>query len=318
MYRIVTVVKIDAELKQLKNILRLARPHFLVPGFMLYLMGYMLALLGGAEYDLAKFVFGYLVFGSAHLSVSFSNDYFDRHSDRNSVKTAFSGGSKVLVEHPELGSLALKFAVFLLGFSIIANVIFTVFYGYPFWFFVFGLLGAFLGWFYTAPPLKLAYRGLGELSTMLAVGLLMPGMGNFVASGTIGPLFQSFILPLSCYGLFFIITVELPDVESDAIGQKKSLIVKWGRKSGNIVSVIATLAGTISLTLLFFFGTTKGIIDFTLFIIFSIFPLIASITGILLNTKNRTTIVRQVMINMASMILFLFLIDAILFFQFLT
>jgi 1,4-dihydroxy-2-naphthoate octaprenyltransferase len=300
----------------MKNILCLARLHFLAPGFMLYLMGYLLALLGGVKFDLAKFVFGYLVFGSAHLSVSFSNDYFDRYSDRNSVKTSFSGGSKVLVEHPKLESLALKSAVFLLGFSIMANIIFTVFYGYPFWFFVFGLLGAFLGWFYTAPPLNLAYRGLGEISTMLAVGLLMPGMGYFVASGNIGPLFQSFILPLSCYGLFFIITVELPDVESDAVGQKKSLLVKCGRNAGKLISVVATLAGTISLILLFFLGITKSIIDLTPFIVFSLFPLIASISSLVSNTKKRAILVRQVMINMSSMILFLFLIDASLFFQF--
>jgi 1,4-dihydroxy-2-naphthoate octaprenyltransferase len=87
----VTVLKIDAALNQPKNILRLARFHFLAPGFMLYLMGYLLALLGGVEYDLTKFIFGYFVFFSVHISVSFSNDYFDRHSDRNSVKTVFSG-----------------------------------------------------------------------------------------------------------------------------------------------------------------------------------------------------------------------------------
>jgi 1,4-dihydroxy-2-naphthoate octaprenyltransferase len=215
-----------------------------------------------------------------------------------------------------IGVVSAKICCFLLGLSIIANLLFTVCYGYQFWFFVFGLLGGLLGWFYTAPPLKLAYRGLGEFSTMLAVGLLMPGMGYFVASGDIGPLLQLFVLPLSCYGLFFIITVELPDFESDAIGQKKSLLVKWGRNAGKLISVVATLAGTISLILLFFLGTTKGIIDLTPFIAFSIFPLIASLIGFALNSKNRKNIVRQVMINMTSMILFLFLMDVSLFFQF--
>jgi 1,4-dihydroxy-2-naphthoate octaprenyltransferase len=283
---------------------------------MLYLMGYLLALHGGVDYDFAKFVFGYLIFGTAHLSVSFSNDYFDRHSDRNSVKTAFSGGSKVLVEHPQLAPLALKLAILLLGSSIVANAFFTVVYAYPFWFFVFGLLGAFVGWFYTAPPLKLAYRGLGELSTLLAVGFLMPGMGYFVASGTIGPLFQVFILPLSCYGLFFIITVELPDVKSDAIGPKKNLLVKWGKTAGKRVSVAATLTGTVSMIILLFLGTTKEIIDVRPFVIFSILPLMASVSGLLLNTNNRGLLVRQVMVNMASMILFLLLIDFSLFLQY--
>ena len=302
-------------MEQLRFVLRLARLHFLVPGFMLYLLGYQLALLGGVENDLTKFVFGYLIFGTAHLSVSFSNDYFDRHSDQNSVKTAFSGGSKVLVEHPELESLALNLALFLLCSSIVANVFFTIVYSYSFLFFVFGLIGVLLGWFYTAPPLKLAYRGLGELVAIFAIGFLMPGMGYLVASGTVSSLLQWIILPLSCYGLFFIITVELPDVESDAVGQKKSLLVKLGRTAGKLISVATTLTGTICMTLLLFFRITN-IVDWTPFVAFSILPLIASISSLLLHANTRKILVRQVMFNMASMILFLFLIDVSLFFQY--
>jgi len=300
----------------MKSFFHLARLHFMIPGFMLYLMGYMLAILWGADYDFTKFVFGYFIFGTAHLSVSFSNDYFDRHTDRNSVKTAFSGGSKVLVTYPELESLALKTAVLLLYASIIANALFTIIYPYPFWFFIFGLLGAFAGWFYSAPPLKLAYRGLGELFTIIAVGLLMPGIGYFVASGTIGPLLQVLILPLSCYGLFFIITVELPDIESDTIGQKKNFVVKLGITAGKRFSFAVTLTGTILLFLILFSGITNQLIDVRPFVLFSILPLMASISSLLLKTKNRRLFVRQVMINMASMILFLFLVDVSLLFQY--
>jgi 1,4-dihydroxy-2-naphthoate octaprenyltransferase len=275
---------------------------------MLYLMGYLLALLSGADYDFSKFGFGYLIFGTAHLSLSFSNDYFDREADRNSVKTAFSGGSKVLVEHPQLETLALKIALGLLLVSAVTNVFFTFICGYSLWFFIFALIGGLLGWFYTAPPLNLAYRGLGELATIIAVGLIMPGMGYFVASGSIGPLFPAFILPLSCYGLFFIITVELPDVESDANSHKKNFLVKWGRNAGRNMCVAATIMGTVFLSTLLLSGTT-GVLDMGTFVLFSMIPLIASITGLLVNMDNRRLLVRQVMINMASMILFLLLID---------
>jgi 1,4-dihydroxy-2-naphthoate octaprenyltransferase len=283
---------------------------------MLYLMGFLLALQTGVEYSFSKFIFGYSIFVTAHLSVSFSNDYFDRKSDRNSVKTAFSGGSKVLVENPELERLALIFAITLLSSSIVINALFTLFYTYPFWFFVFGLVGGFIGWFYTAPPLKLAYRGLGEISTMLAVGFFMPGMGYFVASGRIDTLFQSFILPLSCYGLLFILTVELPDVESDTAAQKKNLIVKWGRNAGKRVSFVVALVGTILLIMLCYSGTSQNILDLRPFVITSILPLISSLLYLLLNSENnRGVLVRQVMINMASMILFIFLINVSLLFQ---
>lgn len=279
---------------------------------MLYVMGYLLALLSGVDHDLTKFVFGYSIFGTAHLSVSFSNDYFDRKADRNSVKTAFSGGSKVLVTNPEMENLALKIAIGLLSVSVIANVLFTVIYGYSFWFFIFGLLGGLLGWFYTAPPLKLVYRGLGELATIIAVGLLMPGMGYFVASGTIGPLFQALILPLGCYGLFFIMTVELPDVESDTESHKKNFLVKWERLAGRNICVAATIMGTVFMITLLFSATTE-VLDIGSFVLFSMIPLIASIIGLSINIHNRRLLVRQVMINMTSMILFLVLIDVSLF-----
>lgn len=283
---------------------------------MLYCLGYMLALLAGAENDLTKFFWGYVIFGSAHLSVSFSNNYFDRHADRNSVKTTFSGGSKIISENPELEFYALFISVFLLFLSITTNLIFTIFYSYPVWFFIFVLFGGLLGWFYTAPPLKFAYRSLGEFSTMLAVGFFMPGMGYFVASGTIDSLFKLIILPLSCYGLFFIITVELPDLESDTLANKKNLLVKWGRTTGKIVSVLATVFGTLILTMLFVLGVANEMIDWKPFAIFSIFPLAASITALLWRTKNIKNIIKQVMVNMFSMIGFLFLIDISLFFQY--
>ena len=78
-------------LERLKLVIRLARLHFLIPGFMIYVMGYLLAISNGASWDITKFLFGYLILGCAHVSVSFSNDYFDRKSDVNSVHTTFSG-----------------------------------------------------------------------------------------------------------------------------------------------------------------------------------------------------------------------------------
>lgn len=279
---------------------------------MLYFLGYLLAVLVGVENDLMKFIFGYLIFGMAHLSVSFSNDYFDRQSDTKSIKTTFSGGSKVLVDYPDMKFFALKFSIFLLCSSIIANIIFTIVYGYTIWFFIFGLIGALLGWFYSAPPLRLSYRGLGELSTMLAVGVFMPGMGYFVASGTLDSLFRMLILPLSCYGLFFIITVELPDLESDLLGHKKNLVVKFGRLSGKIVSIAATLMGTVLLISLFLSRIAIDFIDWSPFVIFSFIPLFTSVFSGLYNTNSRKLLVRKVMLNMASMILFLFLMDVTL------
>lgn len=278
---------------------------------MLYLMGTFLAINGGADFELERFVFGYFPLGTAQLSVSFSNDYFDRYFDKNSVKTSFSGGSKVLIEHPELDQPALKIALVLLGFSVIGNALFTVVYAYTFCFFIFVFFGSLIGWFYTAPPLKFAYRGLGELATVLAIGVFIPGMGYFVTSGALDYLFYVFIFPQACYGLFFILTVELPDIECDSIAKKNSMFVKWGRKTGKSIGVFANILGTISLLIILLTGAVKNF-DPTLIAIFSVLPLIASIIG----TKTpKNNVNKNVSFNIASMILFLFLTDAFLLLQ---
>ena len=150
---------------------------------------------------------------------------------------------------------------------------------------------------------------------MLAVGVFMPGMGYFVASGTLDSLFQLLILPLSCYGLFFIITVEFPDVESDILGQKKNLLVKYGRTAGKIVSVGAIFMGTLLLILLFLLGIPEEIVDWRPFVIFSFVPLFTSIFTGLYNINNRKFVVRTVLFNMASMILFLFMMNVNLMIQ---
>jgi 1,4-dihydroxy-2-naphthoate octaprenyltransferase len=297
--------------EKLQLLFRLARPHFLVPGFMLYLMGTILATSGGANFSLEEFVYGYFILGTAQLSVSFSNDYFDRYSDKNSVKTPFSGGSKVLVEHPELQQTALKIAVFLQGFSVIVNALFTVVYEYSFWFFIFVFLGSLIGWFYTAPPLKFAYRGLGESATALAIGVFIPGMGYFVASGALDYLFYVFIFPLVCYGLFFILTVELPDVICDTVAEKRNIFVKWGRKTGKSIAVLANVLGTLSLVTILLTGAAKNF-DPTPIAAFSVLPLISSVIGV---KARKNKVGKQVVFNIASLIIFLFLTDASLLLQ---
>jgi 1,4-dihydroxy-2-naphthoate octaprenyltransferase len=256
-----------------------------------------------------------LIFGLAHLSVSFSNDYFDRNFDRNSNKTLFSGGSKVLIEHPELEGLALKIAIFLLSSSIISGAIFTIVYSYSIYFFLFGLIGGLVGWFYTAPPLKLAYRGLGELATTFSVSVLMPGFGYLVASGSIDQIFLFFIFLLSCYGLFFILTVESPDIESDTIANKTNILVKLGKKAGTQISALVTLFGTIYLVAIYFYGILERVLDIRSIALISIIPLISAIFGLLNYTNRREKIVQQVMLNMSSMISFLLLLDIILLYK---
>ena len=289
---------------KIKLILRLARLHFLVLGFLLYLLGYLIAIQAGTQHNLTKFLFGYIVFGTAHLSVSFSNNYFDQKADKNSYQTPFSGGSKVLDKHPELQKITLNIAIALLLISLVTNIIFTITYNYTLLFTIFVITGGLLGYFYTANPIKLAYRGLGEIATMLGVGLFMTGMGYFVARGQLTNNFFIFAIPLTIYGLFFMITVELPDKKSDTLANKKTIVVKYGERIAKQIAFLATLTATTYFIIMATLKIAYSTVDWAPFITFSILPLFTSIISIIKIKNNQESLTKQVMLNITSLTLF--------------
>lgn len=293
------------------DILRLTRAHFLIPGIMLYILGATLAMARGWEFDLNKFFLGYAIFGTAHLSVSFSNDYFDREGDRPGRRTPVSGGSGVLQENPELARVAFLMAIGLILVSITLGAIFVIVFSYPWWFLFFILLGNMSAWFYSAPPLKLAYRGWGEISTALAAGFLMPGIGYLVLSGTIDAWFLLITLPLICYGLFFILSVELPDVDSDRLAGKINVMVKIGRDFGLVLGALVTLLGTLILTAMAALDILVEI-DLWPFALFSLVPLAAGLIGLNALGSEEKRIVSQVKMNFGSLIIFLLCVDLIM------
>lgn len=288
-----------------RPILRMARPHFLIPGVLLYILGAMLALVNGAPFDLGKFLLGYAIFFCADLSVSFSNEYFDRESDAMAERTPFSGGTGALVERPELSFLALFIAVTLLALSFIAAIAFTVWYSYSVWFLLYAIMGGLLGWFYTAPPLKLAYRGLGEASTAIGSGLVMPGMGYWVMSGGIDLWFLILSLPLICYGVYFILSVEMPDVEYDRVVGKVNLMVRRGIGAGGKAALLATAMASIMLFAIAYTGVLGQRVDFWVLALFSLLPLALAAFGLMRDLGDRKVVISQVRLNLTGMMVFL-------------
>ncbi len=164
------------------QVLRLGRLHFVGAGLLLFLLGALLATLHGADLALRRLILGYLAFFPAHLSVSYSNDYFDADMDGLGRPTLFTGGSGILTANPSLRPLARRLAIGLMACSVLLGLFFTLTYDYPLWFFAYLLAGNALGWFYSAPPLRLSARGLGEIATTLTIGLGVPSMAGWTAA----------------------------------------------------------------------------------------------------------------------------------------
>jgi 1,4-dihydroxy-2-naphthoate octaprenyltransferase len=169
-----------------------------------------------------------------HIGVNLSNDYFDhlsRNDWNNRTPTPFSGGSRVI----QNGSIkpAQILAAALISFAIGSliglylnhirpgNVILYI-----------GLIGVFLGFFYTGLPLKIGYRGfgLGEVATGLGFGPLMVLGSYYVQNQSLSIIPFLVSVPVALLITLVLYINEFPDYEADKSVNKKTLPVMLGRE----------------------------------------------------------------------------------------
>ncbi len=227
-----------------KKILVLGRLRFLSIGFSLYVLGSLLALISGARFHPGRFAFGYLILFLGHLSVHYSNDYFDFEADRLNRSSATSGGSGILADNPGLLGLSKQLGIALALLSVLGAAAFTSAYSFPPAYLAFAIMGNLISWYYTAPPLKLAYRPWGILASAFSVGFMMPAIGDFSMSGRLSTAFVAFSVPLFLQALAFLISVQIPDMEGDRRANKRTFVALHGRSSGLLLMLAALATAT--------------------------------------------------------------------------
>jgi len=204
--------------------------------------------LGQGDVAVSWSVFGLTLLGIllAHLGVNVFNDYFDGKDGTDEANTEYfqqvSGGSRAI----ELGLITLngtrKLGIILTLLAMViggiilmqvhpANISYVI---------QFALAGLFLGFFYTARPLRLvARRGLGEITIFLCFGpLLTMGTGlamiqgdaNFLEYGMHIVNLSLLGVPLGLLTTNILLINEFPDMKSDAKTGKNHLVVTFGKK----------------------------------------------------------------------------------------
>lgn len=205
---------------------RLTRPLFLYGGFAGVALGAAVAAWSGHRLDAATYLWAQALVTSFHLMVHYANDYFDRECDAGARRTAWSGGSGVLVDGTLAPRVALIAAVVCAALGLAVTARFAL-AGNPavactgFAIFVFA-------WCYSAPAARLCARGLGELDTALVVAVLVPFAGYAAFAGRVdGPIFDAVLAPAAAM-FAMMLCVELPDAGGDLLAGKRNLVVRWG------------------------------------------------------------------------------------------
>jgi 1,4-dihydroxy-2-naphthoate octaprenyltransferase len=231
--------------RRLLAFVRLSRPLFLGGGFAGVALGAAVAAWEGHAIDAATYGWAQLQVTTLHLMVHYGNDYFDRECDRGVVRTAWSGGSGVLPGAGLPPRVALIAALVCAAFGAAAALRFALAGNR-----VVALLGLAIlvgGWIYSAPPLRLAARGLGEIDAALVVAAFVPAVGYAAFAGAPDARFLDVLVPCVCALFAMMLCVEIPDAGFDAAAGKRNLVVRWGPSMAYNALTVPLVAALLSL-----------------------------------------------------------------------
>jgi 1,4-dihydroxy-2-naphthoate octaprenyltransferase len=181
---------------------------------------------------------------SLHAGANIVNDYFDSKSGNDWVNknvTPFSGGRQFIQQailSPKATLLNGIFCFTLGGALGILILLLT----HSVFILILGLAGILGGFFYTAPPVKLGYRGVGELFIAFLFGILPVYGSYYLQTGKIDmlPLSASCVIGILIFLVIFI--NEFPDLDADKQADKRTLIVRYGVKVGVLIYRVACLS----------------------------------------------------------------------------
>ena len=181
----------------------------------------------------------------AHAGSNVLNDVYDHRSGTDIINMErvfpFSGGSRVIQDDVLSETQMTRFGWLLLGCSACIGLLLLHAGG---WLLLgIGAAGLFLGWAYTAPPLRLVARGLGEPAIGVGFGILIPVGTACVQTGDWSPLATWAGLPYGLLVMLILIINEFPDVVADAATAKRNWVVRLGRRrAAGLYAVVAVTA----------------------------------------------------------------------------
>ena len=238
---------------------------------------------GDGLFNILNFVlciFGVLI---AHLSVNVLNDYFDfkdgTDEENNDYFQQVSGGSRAI----ELGLITLagtkKLGIILTIVALLIGglVLFLTNPANVDAVLMITLIGLFLGYFYTAPPLRLvARRGLGELTIFLTFGpLITLGTAFAIFNGDLSMAQEHLMnclyigIPMGLLTTNILLINEFPDMKSDTKTNKNHLVVTFGKKASRwIYLLILGLTAYTTLMLADSVGSEKLLIPLAILVLY--------------------------------------------------
>jgi 1,4-dihydroxy-2-naphthoate polyprenyltransferase len=210
------------------------RFHFVPPSIFPAVLGSLVSWAAGEPFLPLFFVLVLAAVVVNHIGLNMTDDYFDyKHSVdklKPNEKNPYTGGSGTLSS----GAIRPR-NMFIAFMACYAMTVGAGFYlvltrGLPI--LVFGVVGVFCAFFYTAPPISFGHHSLGEVAMLVCFGPVI-GLGAFFVQAQALTL-EVFLatLPMGIMLFSMIVINEIPDFEEDKQAGKLTLVAKFGKLAG--------------------------------------------------------------------------------------
>jgi 1,4-dihydroxy-2-naphthoate octaprenyltransferase len=222
-----------------------SRPSQLLLIAGVYALGVKIATASGVTAAVPALAAGLAALLPVAASVHYANEYADYETDALTERTPFSGGSGALPasgvdRHVVLRAAAAALALGA-GLALAATLLGVL--PLPALALLAGI--AVFGWQYSVGPLRLAWRGWGELDNAALGGLALPVYGAAVVGGPLGRVALASV-PFFLVVLLNLFATQWPDREADGAVGKNTLAVQWPRRRLRVayagIAVLAAVA----------------------------------------------------------------------------
>lgn len=230
-------------LPQLALWLRMTRPGFLVITGVGVLLGLACAHTATGRLEAGIAALTLLLALLAHAGANVLNDYHDALNGADAANQQglfpFSGGSRLIQDGVVTTNHTHRLGWLLTGLVVVGGITLAWRGGPGLW--AIGAAGLLLGWAYSAPPLALMSRGLGEPGVAVAWWLVVVG-ADYTQRATFAG------LPLALglgYGLLIaniLLINGVPDAPADAQVGKRTWVVRFGTRGATVLYALLTFA----------------------------------------------------------------------------
>jgi 1,4-dihydroxy-2-naphthoate octaprenyltransferase len=217
-------------LRSAKRLLTATRPMFFPASALPVLLGTAWGARLDGALDSWPFALALAATLSVHAGVNILNDVYDDLGGTDRINTGhihpFTGGSRHIQDGVMTARQMFRWGVALLAFAAVLGL--TLFAMKGPGVLLFGAAGVTLGVLYSAPPVRLSARGLGEAAVGVGFGVLPVTGAAWLQSGSLdwGGLLLS--LPVALWVVNILLVNEIPDAAADGATGKRTLVVRLG------------------------------------------------------------------------------------------